>query len=168
MKKIFLAIAMFVAAGFVGCADSDEVGYVIESKVLIPRSGLQEIALTETTTAINYEVWVYRSGYNEGSSTATLAVDTKALADYNTANKTAYEMMPEAYYEFTTTTVQLDNAVHTRKVAVKLDVSKITEGSLYVLPISVSSQDTEVSASDAAVLIFPAYPKAEEPEDDKD
>ena len=83
MKKLFLALALSAAACLAGCSDNEEVGYDIGSKVLIPKNGLQQVALTADAAAIDYEVWIYRSGYNEGVSTAALSVDAEALAAYN-------------------------------------------------------------------------------------
>ena len=94
MKKLFLALALSAAACLAGCSDNEEIGYDIGSKVLIPKNGLQQVALTADAAAIDYEVWIYRSGYNEGGSTAALSVDAEALAAYNKANGTAYVLMP--------------------------------------------------------------------------
>lgn len=66
MKKLFLALALSAAACLAGCSDNEEIGYDIGSKVLIPKNGLQQVALTADAAAIDYEVWIYRSGYNEG------------------------------------------------------------------------------------------------------
>ena len=96
MKKLFLALALSAAACLAGCSDNEEIGYDIGSKVLIPKNGLQQVALTADAAAVDYEVWIYRSGYNEGGSTAALSVDAEALAAYNKANGTAYVLMPEA------------------------------------------------------------------------
>mgnify|MGYP001163102018 CR=1 FL=1 len=70
MKKLFLALALSAAACLAGCSDNEEIGYDIGSKVLIPKNGLQQVALTADAAAVDYEVWIYRSGYNEGGSTA--------------------------------------------------------------------------------------------------
>ena len=164
MKKLFIALALSAAVCLAGCSDNEEVGYDIGSKVLIPKNGLQQVALTADAAAIDYEVWIYRSGYNEGGSTAALSVDAEALAAYNKANGTAYVLMPEACYDLPPAAVRRDNDAHTAKVGIRLDVSAITAGSLYVLPVSVDSPDTEVNAAAATVLIFPVRPEAEEPE----
>ena len=99
MKKLFLALALSAAACLAGCSDNEEIGYDIGSKVLIPKNGLQQVTLTADAAAVDYEVWIYRSGYNEGGSTAALSVDAEALAAYNKANGTAYVLMPEACYD---------------------------------------------------------------------
>ena len=151
MKKLFIALALSAAACLAGCSDNEEVGYDIGG-------------LTADATAVDYEVWIYRSGYNEGVSTAALSVDAEALAAYNKANGTAYELMPASCYDLPSAAVRLDNDAHTAKVGIRLDVSAITAGSLYVLPVSVDSPDTEVNAAAATVLIFPVRPEAEEPE----
>lgn len=164
MKKIFLAIAAFAAAGLSGCTGNDRVGYDIDSKVLLPKNGLQQIDLTQTETETGYDVWVYRSGYNSGSSTAALSVDARALDDYNAANGTAYVLMPEAYYNLPNTSLRLDNDNSSGKIGIRLNVSEITADSPYVLPVSVVSPDTEVSGSAATVLLRPVRPEAEEPE----
>lgn len=110
MKKIiFLAIAALAAAGFAGCTNSDEVGYDIEPKVLLPNSGLQKIILTASATDADCEVWIYRSGYRDGVSTASLHVDTEALDAYNQIFGTAYIAMPEEYYELPDAPVRLGN-----------------------------------------------------------
>ena len=72
--------------------------------------------------------------------------------------------MPASCYDLPSAAVRLDNDAHTAKVGIRLDVSAITAGSLYVLPVSVDSPDTEVNAAAATVLIFPVRPEAEEPE----
>ena len=156
MKKIiFLAIAALAAAGFAGCTNSDEVGYDIEPKVLLPNSGLQKIILTASATDADCEVWIYRSGYRDGVSTASLHVDTEALDAYNQIFGTAYIAMPEEYYELPDAPVRLGNDGRPHKVEIRLDVSEIGAGSLYVLPLSVDSPDTPVSESCATVLLFP-------------
>jgi len=94
MKKLFLALALSAAACLAGCSDNEEIGYDIGSKVLIPKNGLQQVALTADAAAVDYEVWIYRSGYNEGGSTAALSVDAEALAAYNKANGTDYTLYP--------------------------------------------------------------------------
>jgi len=126
MKKLFLALALSAAACLAGCSDNEEIGYDIGSKVLIPKNGLQQVALTADAAAIDYEVWIYRSGYNEGGSTAALSVDAEALAAYNKANGTAYVLMPEACYDLPTAAVRLDNNAHTAKIGIRIDVSAIT------------------------------------------
>ena len=128
MKKLFLALALSAAACLAGCSDNEEIGYDIGSKVLIPKNGLQQVALTADAAAIDYEVWIYRSGYNEGGSTAALSVDAEALAAYNKANGTAYVLMPEACYDLPTAAVRLDNNAHTAKIGIRIDVSAITAG----------------------------------------
>ena len=158
MKKLFLALALSAAACLAGCSDNEEIGYDIGSKVLIPKNGLQQVALTADAAAVDYEVWIYRSGYNEGGSTAALSVDAEALAAYNKANGTAYVLMPEACYDLPTAAVRLDNNAHT---------AKITADSRCVLPVSVGSPDTEVNAAAATVLIFPVRPATEKPENDQ-
>ena len=158
MKKLFLALALSAAACLAGCSDNEEIGYDIGSKVLIPKNGLQQVALTADAAAVDYEVWIYRSGYNEGGSTAALSVDAEALAAYNKANGTAYVLMPEACYDLPTAAVRLDNNAH---------VSAITADSRCVLPVSVGSPDTEVNAAAATVLIFPVRPATEKPENDQ-
>ena len=153
MKKLFLALALSAAACLAGCSDNEEIGYDIGSKVLIPKNGLQQVALTADAAAIDYEVWIYRSGYNEGGSTAALK-----------ANGTAYVLMPEACYDLPTAAVRLDNNAHTAKIGIRIDVSAITADSRCVLPVSVGSPDTEVNAAAATVLIFPVRPTTEKPE----
>ena len=135
--------------------------------VLIPKNGLQQVALTADAAAVDYEVWIYRSGYNEGGSTAALSVDAEALAAYNKANGTAYVLMPEACYNLPTAAVRLDNNAHTAKIGIRIDVSAITADSRCVLPVSVGSPDTEVNAAAATVLIFPVRPTTEKPENDQ-
>ena len=142
MKKLFLALALSAAACLAGCSDNEEIGYDIGSKVLIPKNGLQQVALTADAAAIDYEVWIYRSGYNEGGSTAALSVDAEAA-------------------------VRLDNNAHTAKIGIRIDVSAITADSRCVLPVSVGSPDTEVNAAAATVLIFPVRPATEKPENDQ-
>ena len=97
MKKLFLALALSAAACLAGCSDNEEIGYDIGSKVLIPKNGLQQVALTADAAAIDYEVWIYRSGYNEGGSTAALSVDAEALAAYRQAVLRATEDVENAF-----------------------------------------------------------------------
>ena len=137
MKKLFLALALSAAACLAGCSDNEEIGYDIGSKVLIPKNGLQQVALTADAAAVDYEVWIYRSGYNE------------------------------ACYDLPTAAVRLDNNAHTAKIGIRIDVSAITADSRCVLPVSVGSPDTEVNAAAATVLIFPVRPATEKPENDQ-
>lgn len=162
MKKIFLAFAVSLAAATAGCTDNEEVGYDIAPKVLIPKYGMQEIVLTPDQTQIRYEVWITRSGYNEGTSTASLALDTRALEDYNRLNGTDYEPLPAARYQLPDEVVRLVNDGRSARIGITLDVAEIAPASRYVLPLAVTSPDTEVSPTAASVLIRPVRPAAEE------
>lgn len=164
MKKLFLALALSAAACLAGCSDNEEIGYDIGSKVLIPKNGLQQVALTADAAAIDYEVWIYRSGYNEGGSTAALSVDAEALAAYNKANGTAYVLMPEACYDLPTAAVRLDNNAHTAKIGHSDRRLGDHGGQSLRAAVSVGSPDTEVNAAAATVLIFPVRPTTEKPE----
>ena len=55
MKKLFLALALSAAACLAGCSDNEEIGYDIGSKVLIPKNGLQQVALTADAAAVRLD-----------------------------------------------------------------------------------------------------------------
>lgn len=167
MKKLFLALVLSTTSCLTGCSDNEEIGYDIDSKVMIPKNGLQQITLTTDATSADYEVWIYRSGYNEGGSTVSLSIDTEALNAYNKTNGTTYVLMPEACYDLPTSAVRLGNNTHTAKIDIRIDVSAITADNRYVLPVSINSPDTEINAAAATVLLLPVRVPTEEPESSK-
>lgn len=164
MKKLFLALAAVGGACLAGCSDNEEIGYDIGSKVLIPKNGLQQVALTADAAAIDYEVWIYRSGYNEGGSTAALSVDAEALAAYNKAN--GYGLRADAR--------SLLRPPDRRRAARQQRPHREDRhsdrrlgdhgGQSLRAAVSVGSPDTEVNAAAATVLIFPVRPTTEKPE----
>lgn len=164
MKKLFLALALSAAACLAGCSDNEEIGYDIGSKVLIPKNGLQQVALTADAAAIDYEVWIYRSGYNEGGSTAALSVDAEALAAYNKAN--GYGLRADAR--------SLLRPPDRRRAARQQrphredrhsDRRLGDHGGQSLRAARFGRRpDTEVNAAAATVLIFPVRPTTEKPE----
>lgn len=150
MKKLLIAILSLCC---IACENDTEVQRTIDSTLLIPKSGLQTITYAADQPTVTYEVALYRSGYNEGSSTATLIVDEAALANYNTKQGTTYQLMPADCYSMPETTVHLTNSLFMRSVDVAFQTASIPEGD-YLLPITVKSADnTPVNKNLQTVLI---------------
>ena len=150
MKKILIAVLSLCC---MACNDDIEVRRTIDSNLLIPKNGLQTVTYTADQTTLTYEVCVYRSGYNEGSSNASLYIDAEALANYNKKHKTEYLLMPVSCYSMPEKSVHLTNGSFMQGVTISFKLSDIPEGD-YVLPITVKSEDeTPVSKASQTVLI---------------
>lgn len=137
MKKLFLALALSAAACLAGCSDNEEIGYDIGSKVLIPKNGLQQVALTADAAAIDYEVWIYRSGYNEGGSTAALSARRRSAGRLQQGQRYGLRADARSLDDLPTCRrAGSTNNAHTAKIGIRIDVSAITADSRCVLPVS--------------------------------
>lgn len=162
MRKILIALLSLCC---MACNDDIEVRRTIDSKLLIPKSGLQTITYTATEATVIYNVYIYRSGYNEDTSAASLHVDEAALEDYNKRAKTAYLLLPANCYSLPEETILLTNESFSQSVAITFRTGSIPEGD-YVLPLTLKSEDgTPVSKGFETVLI--AIQKAAEETPDK-
>lgn len=162
MKKIVIALLSLCC---MACNDEIEVRRTIDSNLLIPKSGLQTVTYAADQTTVTYEVAVYRSGYNDGTSKASLQVDEAALTSYNQKMKTEYRLLPVDCYSKPDAGIVLTNGSFMQNVVITFRTGSIPQGD-YVLPLTLKSEDgTPVTEDYKTVLI--ALQKAPEETPDK-
>lgn len=71
------------------------------------------------------------------STTATLALDADYLAQYNAANGTSYELLPDSTYQVSGWDVEIPAGQRLDSIAFTLDLAKIDLSHSYVLPVTI-------------------------------
>lgn len=159
MKKI-VYLALFIGL-FTGtsCIDNREDGYM-PSKVYLVKSGVEEYRSTGDRTEASAAAWATKSGLLSSTCTVTYSVDTQYLADYNAANGTSYELLPETCYTLGQTVFEMGSGDSEAKFAVTYDPSKIYQlcgaynvTDRYALPIRMDVNGLEVLEGRTQVLM---------------
>jgi len=73
------------------------------------------------------------------ATTFTLALDTAAIGKYNTANSTAYTLLPAADYSVPSWTVTVPAGQHTATINININTSLVDPSGLFILPIKLVS-----------------------------
>lgn len=146
MKKI-INIAALAAIAFLGvsCSEGDKFEYGEE---VIMMSGTGENPLVKLAVGDNppatYNVTVETTGKVSDDVTVTLNIgDEEALAAYNAAHNSNYQIVPATAYKVAGNTVKIasETAVSENLGITLDDFSFIQNGVQYMLPVSISEVD---------------------------
>lgn len=157
--KLITAALLLSAGVFFSCEDGLEDN-LTESKVYLVSSGLQTFEIYKTGAPTTYQLGIYKSGMAETSCTASVGLcSADELAAYNTLNETEYEIMTDACYEITSSSVSFD--------AGRKDVNRVIEiifkpeaidalgvGN-YVLPVKLTEASIGITEDKAMVILAP-------------
>lgn len=87
--------------------------------------------------------------------TVKLAVDSSAVAKYNTEQDTHYKILPEGTYEFPASLEfqkGFNGAVHLRGIIKK--VSTLSKGVTYVLPMKIASASSGIVSANFGTVLY--------------
>lgn len=156
-----LAGALALSLGGLWACDDGLEDNLTANKVYLVDSGLQEFEIYKTGEPAVYRVSVYRSGVDETSCTASVAVWSEGeLAAYNEANGSDYRMMPADCYSMPSAQVAFDATRRdvSRTLDVVFDPEKIDAlpGGDYVLPLTLAEASVEINAEKATAILLPS------------
>lgn len=159
MKKILyfaLCLGLFVGTS---CIDNREDG-LMPSKVYLVKSGVQEYRATADQTTASASAWATKSGLLASSCEVVYSIDPQYLADYNEANGTSFEMLPESCYKLVQTKFSLTADDINAPFVVEYDPSAIYRlcgaynvPEKYALPIRIDVTGLEVLENKVQVLM---------------
>ncbi len=158
MNKLFsIIVAASLAVSLTSCLKDDEhfvdfagVGYVAEIPYVANRSILKTVTVGATSTSLVAPVDINIASPNPPSQDVpvTVAIDQAALTAYNTANKTAYTILPAAAYQLTNPTVTVASGQRIATVNVNFIGTQIpATGGPYAVPISITTVPSNVVIS---------------------
>jgi hypothetical protein len=100
--------------------------------------------LNVSTTPIPYNYYVELSSANNTfpQATVTVAKNASSVDDYNTANGTNYEMLPDSTYQLANTSASFDPKTHLATIAANINSSKIDLSHTYALGLAIQSIST--------------------------
>lgn len=148
-KLLQLIVAASLAFSLTSCLKDDEhfvnfagAGYVAEIPYVANRSILKTVSVPASSSATVAPVDINIASPNPPTQDVpvTVAVDQAALTTYNTANKTAYTILPAAAYQLTNPMVTVASGQRIATVNVNFIGSQVpTTGGPYALPISITT-----------------------------
>lgn len=158
MNKLFNSIvAVSLAVGLTSCLNDDEhfvdfagAGYVAEIPYVANRSILKTVTVSATSTSLVAPVDINIASPNPPSQDVpvTVAIDQAALTAYNTANKTAYTILPAAAFQLTNPMVTVAAGQRIATVNVNLVGSQVpATGGPFAIPISITTVPSNVVIS---------------------
>ena len=156
-----LATVLTLSLGALWACDDGLDDNLTANKVYLVDSGLQEFEIYKTGELATYQVSVYRSGVDETSCTASVAVWSEGELDaYNEANETGYRMMPADCYSMPASQVSFDAARRdvSRALDIVFDPEKIDalpDGE-YVLGLTLAEASVEINAEKSKTLLLPS------------
>ncbi|UHG94167.1 DUF1735 domain-containing protein [Spirosoma oryzicola] len=152
-------IALSLALSLTSCLNDDEhfvdfasAGYVAEIPYAANRSVLKTVSVPATSSGTVAPVDVNIASPNPPTQDipVTVAIDQAALTAYNTANNTAYTLLPATAFQLTNPTVTVAAGQRIATVAINLIGTQIpATGGPYAVPISITTvpQNVIISAN---------------------
>ena len=158
MKKL-LYITM-VSLVFASCEDKRLDG-LEPDRIYMPKSGLQiEEAYTIGET-VQAQLWTYKSSFNGTTCRVTYTVAPEVLTEYNAANGTSYELLPESCYTIPVNTLEISGKEEYARFFIDYSPEKIVEFcggeygmERYALPLRISSDEVETTEQNTSILVF--------------
>lgn len=158
MKKFFsIIVAASLAVGLTSCLKDDEhfvdfagVGYVAEIPYVANRSILKTVTVPATSASLVAPVDINIASPNPPTQDmpVTVAIDQAALTAYNTANKTAYTLLPSAAFQLTNPMVTVTAGKRIATVNVNFIGTQIpATGGPYAVPLSITTVPSNVVIS---------------------
>jgi hypothetical protein len=152
-----LIVAASLAVGLTSCLKDDEhfvnfasAGYVAEIPYVANRSILKTVSVSASSASTAAPVDINIASPNPPTQDVpvTVAIDEAAMTAYNTANKTAYKLLPSAAYQVTNPMVTVASGKRIGTVNVNFVGGQVpTTGGPYALPLSITSVPSNVVIS---------------------
>ncbi|WP_157816063.1 DUF1735 domain-containing protein [Spirosoma pollinicola] len=156
-KLCSIIVAASLAVGLISCLKDDEhfvdfagVGYVAEIPYVANRSILKTVTVGATSTSLVAPVDINIASPTPPTQDVpvTVAIDQTALTAYNTANKTAYTILPAAAYQLSNPMVTVAAGQRIATVNVNFVGTQIpATGGPYAVPISITTVPSNVIIS---------------------
>lgn len=158
MKKLVkMILAVSLTTALISCLHDDEhfvdfagSGYVAEIPYAANRSVLKTVTVSAGSASTVAPVDINIASPNPPTQdvAVTVAIDTAALRTYNTANQTAYQLLPAAAYQLTNPTVTVASGQRIGTVNVNFVGSQVpASGGPYAVPISITAVPANVVIS---------------------
>ena len=159
MKKLLYLVTMSLL--LLSCEDNRlDWRNAKPDRVYLPKYGFQ----TEESYTIGQDaeasLWAYKSGYSGSDCQVNYALDKQLLDEYNEANGTAFELLPESCYQMPASVVEIPGKEEHGRFSVIYSPEKIVElcggqygVEKYVLPFRITS-NLGTTDKDSAILLF--------------
>lgn len=158
MNKLFnIIVAASLAVGLTSCLKDDEhfvdfasAGYVAEIPYVANRSILKTVTVSAANASVAAPVDINIASPNPPSQDVpiTVGIDAAALTAYNTANKTAYKLLPTAAYQLTNPMITVASGQRIATVNVNFVGTQVPNATdKFALPISILTVPSNVVIS---------------------
>lgn len=157
--KLMTAALLLSVSTFFSCEDGLKDN-LMESKVYLVSSGLQEFEIYKTGMPATFQLAIYKSGAIETSCTASVGLcSADELEAYNMQNETEYKIMTEACYEIASSSVsfQADRKDVNRVVDIifKPEAIEALGVGKYVLPVKLTEASIGITSDKAMAILAP-------------
>lgn len=158
-KNIIYMLATAVCTLLCASCENDVSENGIKDQLYMLTSGEKVVSVYRAKTSEEINFSVYKSGMRISSADVELTVDQAALAEYNTTNGTALQVLPADCYTINKTSIQLEALEVKDSVKIVLDVKKIDalQGvgtRKYAIPLKLQSKNQVAVVDDKSTLII--------------
>lgn len=167
MKNIYNYFVGLMLLVMLSCNQDYLNEYMVEDKIYLNEAGLNTPAIFNWGT-FTYDLYVIKGGKGLQGAKVRLVVDETVLSDYNKANGTSYEMMPESGYVLKETELSFGKDEYRKSFKIDFDPETILSWDVeaekqYVLPCRMQIVDNSIAAADEAKMSVVLCPKVNEP-----
>ena len=162
MKRYFLVIVLIpVLFTLVSSCEDNRDQNMVPDKVYLAKTGMHTEESFDIGENVVTQLWANKSGLNGASCNVTFAVNADVLDEYNLENGTNFELLPANLYSMPQSTFVISGDEQYAKLMIEYDPAAVHAESgvgygvaKYVLPITIHSDDIEVTDANTALLCF--------------
>lgn len=160
MKKIsyILISGCITLLSLASCDETFDTSNTSAGILSLSESGLNILQSYNVGEKYDADLWIQHGGLDLNSGSVTFTVDKSLLDSLNTADGTAYQMLPEDCYEMTKTTVEVSANDRIAKGTITYDPTKIHalcgyDKVQYILPLRASSTGEQLNPERSSILL---------------
>lgn len=159
MKQLLLITFAGILFLTTGCKKNSDPSLNVTPVLEISYGGLlyfnsAGLTLTTDTTTVNFLVDITSVYGLSTDLTVTLGVDTAKLNSYNALGGVHYDLLPEAAYSFTTTTVTISAGYSQVSVPVIFYRQNFSHSVNYMLPITIKDAQGNTISTDQSTIYY--------------
>lgn len=146
---------------FGACEDDSRNGQA-DPVVYIVNNGFQTTTYYDIESELDYNVYVYNSGFSPEEADIRLVPAPEALEAYNLRSGQNYKLLDEEYYAFIRRSGSLNNRRSTLIVRMNCEaIRQLPDPQNYVIPLQITATGLPVNEKLSAILLNPLMQETE-------
>lgn len=140
--------------------------YMVDDKIYLNEAGLKTPAVFNWGT-YTHDLYVIKGGKGFQGAQVKLVIDETLLADYNSANGTSYEIMPQECYELKEAQISFGKEDYRKSFKIDFNPETIlnlgNETSQYALPCRMEILNNSIEAAEEDRMVTILVPDVKQP-----